>query len=235
MWLIFIWHVFLTADFTHWWISPGLSSIIQWNHRGRMMASTASAKMEGRFLPPPASSPRPSFKWAPRDSSWAIWAKLPSQTRVARVRVSSPSSSLRGWFQACACKERDNSTPLSDNLSTDHPKSSGEVSVPPRNCCLLWTPFKLNTAPLWANVVLASPWQTCHPDWGASRLWWGGLNWGDVSGASAAFTSPGKNVSQDSTVKSSNPWMFMCLNSSKHAVIQIFHTFACCAWSKAFF
>lgn len=54
-------------------------------------------------------------------------------------------------------------------------------------------PFRLNTAPLWAKVVLASPWQTCHPD----RLWWGRLDCGDASGASAALTSHGKNTPED--------------------------------------
>lgn len=74
-------------------------------------------------------------------------------------------------------------------------------------------------------MVLASPWQTCHPDWGASRLWWGRLDCGDASGASAAFTSRGKNTPEDFTVKSSNFGMFLCLNSSKLAVIEVDHTF----------
>lgn len=33
MWLIFIWHVYLTEDLTYWRISPGPQSIIQWDHR----------------------------------------------------------------------------------------------------------------------------------------------------------------------------------------------------------
>lgn len=73
------------------------------------------------------------------------------------------------------------------------------------------------------RAVLASPSQTCHPDWGASRLC------GDARGASAAFNSRGQNPPEDLMAKSSDLGMFVCLNSCKQAAIFVFHTL-CVLW-----
>lgn len=52
-----------------------------------------------------------------------------------------PSSSLWGWFQACARKERANFLRSSLTIrAVDHPQSSGEAPVPPRSDCLLRMP-----------------------------------------------------------------------------------------------
>ena len=53
--------------------------------------SVASARMEGRHRPPPASSPLPSRSSLPSPRLWATSYRLSSHTRAARIRVRSPS------------------------------------------------------------------------------------------------------------------------------------------------
>lgn len=117
-------------------------------------------------------------------------------------RATFPPSSLTDWLQACARIERANFLLFLDNQSCG-PPTEQRWGVCPTEEPLLFSFFllllysQLNTAPLWAEVVLVSPWQTCHPERGASSLWWGRLDCGDTSGASAAFISHRKSMSQD--------------------------------------
>ena len=156
-------------------------------YRASELPRSRSTRGPPEPLRPPCQQPHPgTLRPAARPPP-----PLPQENTSVTVRASPLLLTLGMNLSPFSQKQRANFQLSSDNQSS----SEAPVTL----SCLQWMvpppphPLRLNTAPLWAKVVLASPWQTCHPD----RLWWGRQDCGDASGASAALTSHGKNTPED--------------------------------------
>src|SRR3990167_537438 len=90
-----------------------------------MMASSASARIDGRLCPPERFSPSPSRKPVANPKPTAIWNRVSCLTRFARTRERSPSGS---WLSFS------NSRPEMSRLSTESPRNSSRS---------LWSDVKL--------------------------------------------------------------------------------------------
>ena len=143
-----------------------------------MNLSPFSQKQRANFQ---LSSDNQSSSEAPVTLSCLQWMVPPPHTRFA------PTPPLRRARWSSPHRARRAIPPSPGGGGARHTGLFTVAPPPPPH------PLRLNTAPLWAKVVLASPWQTCHPD----RLWWGRQDCGDASGASAALTSHGKNTPED--------------------------------------
>lgn len=144
---------------------------------------------------------------------------LPQENTSVTVRASFLLLTLGMNSGPFSQKERANFQLSSDN------QSSSEAPVTLRNRCLHWPP----PPPLFDSTPpLCGPkWYSLHRDRLVIQTGCGEEGWTVATPAGLQLRSPpmGKTLPKIFTVKSSHMGMFMCLNSSERAPIEIFHIF----------